>query len=78
MGSVRHTAVASERSKIASDHEGGEIRKAVKLLVEQHGEDADLVAAQRADALLREGQLAEGTRWLEVFQQIARSYFRRA
>jgi hypothetical protein len=76
MGSVRHTTVAAGRSKIAPDQ--AEIWKAAKLLMEQHGDDADVVAARRADTLLRNGQLAEGKRWLDVFQQIARSYFRPA
>ena len=55
-----------------------EISKAAQLLVDQHGRDADIVAARRADALLCEGNTTEGARWLAIFRRIAMSYLRRA
>jgi hypothetical protein len=39
-----------------------EIFRAAKLLIDQHGEDAALRAAQRADELLEEGDVGVGGR----------------
>jgi hypothetical protein len=72
MGSVSHLAAGVARSKHDTQHEIA-IAKAAKLLVDQHGMDADIVAAQRADALLSKGNTAEGNRWVEIFQRIATS-----
>jgi len=73
MGSVSHTVVAAARSK---DHiqDETEISIAAKLLVDQHGNNADIVAARRADALFRDGNTTEGARWLKIFHRIATSY----
>jgi hypothetical protein len=77
MGSVSHAAVAGARSKHDAQDEA-EISKAAKLLIDQHGKDADIVAARRADALLRDGNTTEGRRWLEIFRKIAMSFLSRA
>jgi hypothetical protein len=60
-----------------SPYDEAEISKAAKLLVDEHGRDGDIVAAQRADAMLREGNTTEGTRWLRIFERIAMSYLSR-
>jgi len=67
MGSNKRLAVGAARSKNAET----EISKAAKLLVDQHGRDADIVAAQRADALFCDGKTTEGARWLEIFRRLA-------
>jgi pyruvate dehydrogenase complex dehydrogenase (E1) component len=77
MGSASHKAAAGARGKHVAQDET-EISKAAKLLIDQHGKDADIVAAQRADALLRDGNTAEGNRWLEIFRRIAMPRLRRA
>lgn len=55
-----------------------DLLKDVYLLVSEHGEDADIVAAQRADSFFYAGDAISGTRWLNIFRMIARSYLRRA
>ena len=77
MGSVSHTAVAGAHSKHYAQEET-EISKAAKLLIDQHGKDADIVAERRADALLRDGNTTEGNRWLEIFRKIAMSFLSQA
>jgi hypothetical protein len=52
----------------------GDIARIVRL----HGEDADIVAAKRADLLFRTGDTAEGTRWAKIFRTIAASHLARA
>lgn len=69
MGSVRQLAGAARRKYSIEDE--AEISNAAKLLVDQHGMDADIIAAQRADALFREGKTAEGSQWLEIFRRVA-------
>ena len=66
MGSIRQLS-----GETPSKHADIEISKAVKRLVDQHGGDADIVAAKRADAFFRDGKTAEGSRWLEVFRRLA-------
>ncbi len=46
-----------------------DIWRAANVLVKQHGEDAAIIAAQRADALLAEGDV-EGQR---VFKEIVKA-----
>jgi hypothetical protein len=65
MGSVHYTVPAR-----SADY-AKEIAQVAKELIEQHGKDADAVAARRADALCREGNTAEGTKWLDIFKLIA-------
>jgi hypothetical protein len=57
------------------DHELS--RDADRLLTE-HGEDADHVAARRADSLFRDGNMLGGTRWLKIFRRIAMTHRRGA
>lgn len=68
MGSVNYVAVGAKRAASTSGNS-----KAAKRLVDKHGEDADAVAARRADALFRQGDVSEGNRWLEIFRSIAMS-----
>jgi len=70
MGSIRQSVIGAARSKNHTEDET-EITRAAKLLVDQHGNDADIVAAQRADALFCEGKTTEGARWLEIFRRLA-------
>jgi hypothetical protein len=70
MGSVSHIAGAAKRGKRVVQHET-EISKAAELLIAQHGEDAGTIAARRADDMFREGNAAEGARWLEIFRKVA-------
>jgi len=47
-------------------------------LISEHGEEADKVAARRADTLFRDGDLMGGVRWLKIFRRIALAHRRRA
>jgi len=49
------------------------LRDVDQLLVE-YGEGADSVAAFRADALFREGNMSSGARWLKIFRKIAMAH----
>ena len=64
MGSVRRLSAGEAPSKV-------DIAKAARLLADQHGKDADTVAAKRADRCFRNGNTAEGARWLEIFRSLA-------
>ena len=44
----------------------------------EHGEDADIVAAKKADACFRAGDAIEGARWMKIFRTIAASHVWRA
>ena len=72
MGSFSHIAVSPARSRYAQEET--EIFKAAKLLIDEHGTDADIVAARRADALLRAGNTTEASLWLEIFRRISMLY----
>ncbi len=48
---------------------GGDAEELVKM----HGEDADIVAAHRADDLFCRGDKAGGMRWLKAFRLLALS-----
>ncbi len=54
---------------------GGEVEGSLSndaaLLLNEHAEDADVVAASRADALYRRGDAVGGARWLKIFRAIA-------
>lgn len=45
-------------------------------LVTEHGEDADHVAAKRADSHFRDGDMLGGARWLKIFRRIAMAHRR--
>ena len=56
---------------------GGDLSSEIAQIVRQHGEQADIVAAQRADLLFRTGNTIEGTRWVKIFRTIAASHLGR-
>jgi hypothetical protein len=47
-----------------------DIFRAAKLLIEQHGNDAPIRAAQRADELLDEGDLDGAMVWRRILEAI--------
>jgi hypothetical protein len=47
-----------------------DIFRAAKLLIEQHGDDADIRAAERADELLDEGDTEGSALWRRVLEAI--------
>jgi hypothetical protein len=55
-----------------------DLSKDVAQIVRQHGEDADIVAAKRADLLFSTGDAIEGTRWAKIFRAIAATHLGRA
>ncbi len=77
MVSVSHTVGAAKRSEHDTPNEP-EISKEAGLLIARHGEEAGAMAARRADALFREGNAGEGTRWLAIFRTIALTHPGRA
>lgn len=70
LGSVSHTIIDYALGKLDPRDEA-EISSAAKSLVDQYGNEADIVAARRADVLLGDGNTAEGTKWLKIFRWIA-------
>jgi hypothetical protein len=61
--------MASSPSDVQSRIAQVDVWRAANALVKQHGEDAVIIAAQRADALLAEGDV-EGQR---VFKEIVKA-----
>jgi hypothetical protein len=47
-----------------------DIRRAAKLLVDQHGPDAPIRAAQRADELLAGGNMRGRAAWLGILRAV--------
>ena len=47
-----------------------DIYRSAKLLVGQHGENADLEAAMRADAMLEKGDLDGKRAWLRIMKAV--------
>ncbi len=47
-----------------------DIYRSAKLLVDQHGEDAGLEAAMRADAMLEKGAIAGKRVWVRIMKAI--------
>ena len=47
-----------------------DIWRAAQLLIERHGEDAAIAAAQRADELAKEGDLDGGAVWGSILQVV--------
>ncbi len=47
-----------------------DIWRAAKFLVDQHGDDASIRAAQRADALLAAGDIEGRTAWLRILAAV--------
>jgi hypothetical protein len=50
------------------------IAEEIERLVKKHGDDADTVAARRADELFCKGDAAGGKRWLAIFRKLAMSH----
>ena len=57
-------------TRSAPDDEPG-IDAEIELLVKKHGDDADIVAAHKADELFRKGDVLGGRRWLQIFRKLA-------
>ncbi len=47
-----------------------DIYRSAKLLIDQHGEDAGLEAAMRADAMLAKGDLDGKRAWLRIMKAV--------
>ena len=47
-----------------------DIFRAAKLLMDQHGEDADIRAAERADQLLDDGDVEGSAVWRRIIEAI--------
>ncbi len=47
-----------------------DIYRSAKLLVDQHGEDAGLEAAMRADAMLEKGAIAGAATWRRIVKAV--------
>ncbi len=47
-----------------------DIYRSAKLLIDQHGEDASLEAAVRADAMLEKGAMAGAATWRRIVKAI--------
>ena len=74
MHSVSDTAEGRDHSP----HDEYQLTRDADQLISEHGEDADNVAARRADSLFRDGDLTGGVRWLKIFRRIAMAHRRRA
>lgn len=59
-------------------HDEHQLLKDADRLLTEHGEEADHVAAHRADSLFRNGDIPGGARWLKIFRRIAMAHRRRA
>ena len=55
-----------------------DILRAAKLMIDQHGEEAALQAAQRADKLLKDGDLEGSVVWRRIAAAIEELWRRRA
>ena len=71
MGSIRPASAAQGHSEHAQSE--NEISEMAESLIAQSGDDADIVAARRADELFQAGKVAEATQWLNVFRRVAMS-----
>ena len=47
-----------------------DIYRSAKLLIDQHGEDAGLEAAVRADAMLEKGDMAGAATWRRIVKAV--------
>jgi len=61
-----------------SGHDDHQLSRDADRLLTEHGDNADHIAARRADSLFREGDMQGGARWLKVFRRIAMTHRRRA
>ena len=70
MGIVSNASVA-QGGRVGDAGADCEIFKMAATLMAEYRDDADIVAARRADGLFRAGNAADATRWLDVFRTIA-------
>jgi hypothetical protein len=56
--------------------EGGTLDEQARQLLRRYGDDADIIAAQRADLQFGRGDTVGGARWLKIFRAIVRSFQR--
>ncbi len=47
-----------------------DIYRSAKLLIDQHGEDAGIEAAMRADAMLEKGAMAGAATWRRIVKAV--------
>ena len=47
-----------------------DVYRSARVLIDQHGEDAPIWAAQRADATLEQGNLDGKRLWLKILQAV--------
>jgi hypothetical protein len=74
MHSVDSSRGDSNRRWEAYSDLSGDIAQIVRV----HGEDADIVAAKRADLMFRTGDAVQGTRWAKIFRTIAAAHLGRS
>ena len=74
-GTSMHSASDAEGREDAG-HEDYHLSRDADRLMTEHGDDADHVAARRADSLFRNGDLTGGARWLKIFRRIAMAHRR--
>lgn len=70
MGIVGNASAAAG-GRVLDGGADSEIFKMAASLIAEYRDDADIVAARRADGLFRAGNEADATRWLNVFRTIA-------
>jgi hypothetical protein len=71
-------SVSDAAGREDSGHDEHQLSRDADRLVTELGDDADHVAAQRADSLFRNGDSHGGTRWLKIFRRIAMAHRRGA
>ena len=73
MDSMSHEFAAVGHGKHAGSAES-DIANMIESILAQYKDEADIVAAKRADYLFRAGNVTEATQWLNVFRAIAMSH----
>jgi hypothetical protein len=76
MGSATRGAAGNLNNPWSDDD--GEVAAEAKLLLDKHGQQAESVAAHRADAAFQCGDSVRGNWWLKVFRRIAFSHVEHA
>lgn len=71
-------SVSDAAGREDSGHDEHQLSRDADRLVTEHADDADHVAARRADILFRDGDMLGGTRWMKIFRRIAFAHRRRA
>ena len=73
-----HSAADTASGGEDSDPDEQLTMRDAQSLLREHGEEADTVAAHRADVHFQNGDAIGGTRWLKVFRRIAMAHRKRA